>query len=146
MVTHCSTLAWRISKDRGAWRATVHGVTKSRTRLSNYFHCFLEAAHLALICAQASDSWPRLGDHPRENLVFCLAQEELLPGCLIGTGTWGMNFLLHCLPIGCPLLRLYIQGHLVLSTPEPFCGPWVQCTCLWLPSPAGTESQPSLCQ
>ena len=27
------------SKDRGAWRATVHGVAKSRTRLSNcYFH------------------------------------------------------------------------------------------------------------
>ena len=23
------------SRDRGAWRATVHGVTKSRTRLSN---------------------------------------------------------------------------------------------------------------
>ena len=22
--------------DRGAWQATVHGVTKSRTRLSNY--------------------------------------------------------------------------------------------------------------
>jgi hypothetical protein len=27
--------AWRIPMDRGAWRATVHGVTKSRTQLSN---------------------------------------------------------------------------------------------------------------
>ena len=35
MATHSSILAWRIPMDRGAWRATVHGVAKSRTRLSN---------------------------------------------------------------------------------------------------------------
>jgi len=35
MTTHSSILAWRISMDRGAWRATVHGVTKSWTRLSD---------------------------------------------------------------------------------------------------------------
>jgi len=29
-------LAWRIPMDRGDWRATVHGITKSQTRLSNY--------------------------------------------------------------------------------------------------------------
>ena len=29
--THCSILAWRIPTDRGAWRATVHGITKSWT-------------------------------------------------------------------------------------------------------------------
>jgi len=28
-VTHSSILAWRISMDRGAWRATVHEVAKS---------------------------------------------------------------------------------------------------------------------
>ena len=28
-----SILAWRIPMDRGAWWATVHGVSKSRTRL-----------------------------------------------------------------------------------------------------------------
>ena len=33
MVTHSSILTWRICMDRGAWRAIVHGVTKSRTRL-----------------------------------------------------------------------------------------------------------------
>jgi len=32
--THSSILAWRIPMDRGAWWATVHGVAKSRTRLS----------------------------------------------------------------------------------------------------------------
>ena len=31
MATHSSILAWRIPMDRGAWKATVHGVTKSQT-------------------------------------------------------------------------------------------------------------------
>ena len=30
MTTHSSVLAWKNPIDRGAWRATVHGVTKSR--------------------------------------------------------------------------------------------------------------------
>ena len=34
MVTHSSILAWSMPMDRGAWQATVHGVTKSLTRLS----------------------------------------------------------------------------------------------------------------
>ena len=38
--THSSILAWRISMDRGAWRATVHGVAKSRTRLSDFTFTF----------------------------------------------------------------------------------------------------------
>ena len=35
MVTHSSILAWRILIDREAWWATVHGVAKSQTQLSN---------------------------------------------------------------------------------------------------------------
>ena len=35
MATHSSILAWRVPMDRGVWQATVHGVTKSRTRLSD---------------------------------------------------------------------------------------------------------------
>ena len=35
MATHSSVLAWRIPMDRGAWWATVHGVAKSWTYLSN---------------------------------------------------------------------------------------------------------------
>ena len=34
--THSSIFAWKIPMDRGAWWATVHGVTKSHTRLSEY--------------------------------------------------------------------------------------------------------------
>ena len=35
MATYSSILAWRIPMDRGAWWATVHEGTKSRTRLSD---------------------------------------------------------------------------------------------------------------
>ena len=35
MATHSSIFAWRIPMDRGDWRATVQGVTKSQTRLSD---------------------------------------------------------------------------------------------------------------
>ena len=37
--THFSILAWRNPMDRGAWWATVHGVTKSLIGLSDFhFH------------------------------------------------------------------------------------------------------------
>ena len=35
MTPHSSMLAWRFSMDRGAWWATVHGGSKSWTRLSD---------------------------------------------------------------------------------------------------------------
>ena len=35
MATHSSILAWRILMNRGAWWATVHGVVKSQTLLSD---------------------------------------------------------------------------------------------------------------
>ena len=35
MTTYSNILAWRVPIDRGAWQATVPGVTKNRTRLSD---------------------------------------------------------------------------------------------------------------
>ena len=35
MTTHSSILAWRIPMDKGAWWATVYGITKSWTQLSD---------------------------------------------------------------------------------------------------------------
>ena len=35
MATHSSMLAWENPMDRGAWRATVRGVAKSQTELSD---------------------------------------------------------------------------------------------------------------
>ena len=44
MATHSSTLAWKIpwtEVDRGAWKAVVHGVAKSQTRLSDFTFTFM---------------------------------------------------------------------------------------------------------
>ena len=35
VATHSSILAWRIPMDSRAWQATVYGVAKSQTQLSN---------------------------------------------------------------------------------------------------------------
>ena len=34
MATHSSILAWENPMNRGAWQATVHGITESQTPLS----------------------------------------------------------------------------------------------------------------
>ena len=34
MATHSSIVAWEIPMDRGAWQATVHGVTKESDNLA----------------------------------------------------------------------------------------------------------------
>ena len=44
LVTHSSILAWRILMDRGAWWATVHGVAKNWTLLSD------KAQHSSSLC------------------------------------------------------------------------------------------------
>ena len=38
METHFSILAWRIPIDSRTWQATVHGVAKSWTQLSDFFN------------------------------------------------------------------------------------------------------------
>ena len=40
MAPHSSPLAWKNPADRGAWWAAVHGVAKSRTRLSDFTFTF----------------------------------------------------------------------------------------------------------
>ena len=40
MAIDSNILAWRTPMDKGAWQATVHGVAKSRTRLSDFTFTF----------------------------------------------------------------------------------------------------------
>ena len=56
--TH-SILAWRIPIDRGPWRATVHGVAKSQTWLSDsaqHKHVFIKYPFLVCTCSVLLDS------------------------------------------------------------------------------------------
>ena len=58
MATHSSILAWRIM-DRGAWRATVHGVAKSRARLkrlSTHTH-FIKVTQKQWVRTWAYECW-----------------------------------------------------------------------------------------
>ena len=51
MATQSSILVLRIPMDRGAWRAIVHGVTESRTRLSDLAHYMpsIQLIHISVI-------------------------------------------------------------------------------------------------
>ena len=70
MATHSSILAWKSPVDRGAWRATVHGVTKSLTQLSAVcmfylsFMFVLEQAYMKLAVSSL-----------RLCVYFCLSEE-----------------------------------------------------------------------
>ena len=59
MATRSSILAWRIPKDKGAWRATVHGVTESLTpseRLSTHTYTRPARSHSGPRVSLAPDS------------------------------------------------------------------------------------------
>ena len=64
MATYSSILAWRMSLDRVAWWATVYGVTKSRTRLSD-FHSLTHSWHIrASLIAQLVKNPPAMQETP----------------------------------------------------------------------------------
>ena len=48
MATLSSILAWKYPMDGGGWWATVHGVTKSRTQLSDFVS--LQGAVVSSFC------------------------------------------------------------------------------------------------
>ena len=58
MATHSSILAWRIPMDREAWRAAVHGVTKSQMQL-NTEACVLTPNHFSLM--GVNSKWAAVG-------------------------------------------------------------------------------------
>ena len=71
VATHSSILAWRILRDRGAWRATVHGVRKDWTRpkrLSTHAPppCILPLATLLIRFLHVDSSPPSEPSDPRE--------------------------------------------------------------------------------
>ena len=97
MTIHSSFLAWRIPMDRGAWRAAVHRVAKSQTRLEQLStHTgFPGGSAIKNLVCQVGDSGsiPKVGKIPwrrkwQPTPVF-------LPGkshgqrSLVGYGPWG---------------------------------------------------------
>ena len=61
MTTYSSTFAWKHPTDRGAWQATVHGVAKSQTQLSDFtfFLSFLTLTqNISLLVPKFVDVFP----------------------------------------------------------------------------------------
>ena len=73
MATHSSILAWRIPMDKGAWQATVHGVTKRWTQLSNS----ASTLHSKL----KHHSQLAIPDYLSEQSVNCLGWKSVFPSC-----------------------------------------------------------------
>ena len=46
MATHSSILAWRIPMDRGAWKATVHGVTTKRLDIAQHSQILFDSTDM----------------------------------------------------------------------------------------------------
>ena len=67
--TYSSILAWRIPMDKGAWWATVHGVTKSQTQLSNW----AQPVRRVLICF----AWELGRDWQRTDTADVVRRERL---------------------------------------------------------------------
>ena len=77
VATHSSILAWRIPMDSGAWQATVHGVSKSRTWLTT------KHSHLALWLSTWAAHIPRGGlpGRARDEESACqTGSRGLIPG------------------------------------------------------------------
>ena len=59
MATHSSITAWRIPKDRGAWRATVHGASESDTteQLSTVQCIYVKSGVMVLMDLSSGKQW-----------------------------------------------------------------------------------------
>ena len=88
MATHSSILAWRIPMDRGAWRATIHGVAKSWTGLSE-FHVISPQPAVCCVttgrCCWLTRSSEKPGHHSSPSLLVvrkALRKPVALENCL----------------------------------------------------------------
>ena len=87
MATHAKTLAWRSPMDRGARQATVHGVAKSRTRLSDFhFHFPLSVSIYVTYCCLVTQSCP----------IICKTMDCSLPGSSVHGDFTGKNTRMGC--------------------------------------------------
>ena len=71
MASHSSTLAWKNPMDGGAWWATVHGVAKSWTRLSDFTFTFhFHALEKEMVTCPVDPGNSKRGRRWREKNLF----------------------------------------------------------------------------
>ena len=106
MATHCSVFAWRILMNRGAWQATVHRVTKSRTRLKR-LSTYSEIERLHLQRISGTQDFEQLVRFWKHSELWCLWGEFRMKDTQ-GEGVICFMKLLNRAPLNC--LRLYFQN------------------------------------
>ena len=86
MATYSSILAWRIPMDRGAWWATVQGVTKSQTQLSMHACIFryITGTYFFPVCGLSLHFLNSILKAKIFNLIILLLAALGLP-CSVGT-------------------------------------------------------------
>ena len=105
MATHTSILAWRSLMDRGAWRATVHGVSKSRTRLKHthahtyVYNCLTSQIKIQDFFSSPEDSFLSPPSQPpalpkrRWPVFWALSSQIPFAACnILGTESFRMCF------------------------------------------------------
>ena len=72
MISHSSTLAWKIPWTKGAWQVTVHGVAKSWTQLSDFIFTDSSVDKEPTCNAGDPDSTPGSRKSPGEGIGYPL--------------------------------------------------------------------------
>ena len=122
---------WKTVKDRKAWRAAVHGVTKSRTRLSDW--TTTGASPVAPLVKKSAcntgdvDSTPGLGRSPGEGKSYPLQYSGLenSMGCVVHGITKNLTRLsdVHFQQQGSSMLNFSGTARLFSKVSKPFCIP-----------------------
>ena len=94
MATHSSILAQRIPMDRGAWRATVHGIGKSRTGLSN------STAQQRLWASKQEPTSLNLLTHQSKSASLTTTDSVKLPVLCMSSG-WLLSYQNACATLYC---------------------------------------------
>ena len=130
MATHSSILAWRIPMDRGAWRATVHGVTESRTRL---WLITAQKLFLSLFCL-VGRPYPK---HPFSTFPCCSPTESIAAVCVSSLYIFSAQHLCDCHRLFSSL-SLCSTGmmppesscYLIKYTSDIRLLKWIECKCI----------------
>ena len=128
MATHSSIVAWKTPMDRGAWVATVHGVTNSRTRLSMRAHISSTLNFFPLVygnCFGSFYHFPSSGKEEREErgcIYFVLKKRKLSKSREFPGGPEVMTWCFHCqcpgsIPSQVPKILKAVRY--ISATPDP---------------------------